>query len=902
MSDTPSAARSAQFVCGGLLFGLAMSAFAQEESPDVRKIEKVEVTGSHIPRTDLETALPLQIMTREDIERSGAITAAAVLAQVSANLAGRTDVQFAINVQAGLSSANLRGLGDGSTLVLINGRRAANYAANGGTVNLNFIPVTAIERVEVLKDGASAIYGADAMAGVINFILRKDFRGAQVTVYGTDAEHGGGSQRQATAAVGFGDLRNDRFNAFVTASYQRDAALQAHDRPFSSTSNRPDEGATTQFLRETFPANIRVGPPNAPIYVNPAFDAGCMPPVSLPVPGTAMCGHNTLAVANLLPSLERTNVLGGATWQLNPDNQLFVQYLYSNLQYDLNRNQTAASRDFDAGRTPLVYPAGGPYYPTEFAAAHGISGDLDLYYRVLPLGPITNQTQVDAHHLVVGVDGIADGWSYGAAWIYSRNSQNYESVSGNVSTRRLVAAMATGLVNPFGPSGPEGDALLASAQVTGEIFHTNATTQSIEVRASRNLHDLAAGPLALAIGGEMRREQLAIVFPPAPGFNSGDVIGSPQLGGTVDGNRSVGAGFIELTLPLASGLDAQLAVRYDHYSDFGGTTNPKAAVRWQPVQSLLLRASYGTGFRPPTIPDLYTPASSAFTRRRSDPARCPFTHLPSDCDTFFPSLSGGDPDLGPETSKQFNAGVVWEALPGLSAGIDYWKIDKSATIGTLSEDTLFNYLNRFENTNVWRGLPDPSFPALPGVIRTVSLTTQNLRELRTSGIDVFAAWRGPTTPLGGFAFNLNGTYIAQWEQQLDGVNLVSVVGRSVVGPIPRWRHYLTLNWNGGPWSATLAQTFSSGYTDANRDGAGRERRVGAYDVWDLQGAYTGFDHATIALGIKNLLDRDPPFSNQSYIGPSDVRSPLRGSARARLLRTVDGCLQVSGIDAAIAVS
>ena len=558
-------------------------------------------------------------------------------------------------------------------------------------------------------------------------------------------------------------------------------------------------------------------------------------------------------------------MLGGATWQLNADNQLFAQYLYSNHRYDLIRNQTPASADFDAGRKPLVYPAGGPYYPTQFAAANGISGDLDLYYRVLPLGPITNQTQVHAHHLVVGAEGLVDGWAYGAAWIYSRNNQQYDSISGNVSTQRLVAAMATGLINPFGPSGPEGDALLASTQVTGEIFHTSATTQSLEVKASRIVHDLPAGPLAIAIGGEARREELAIVFPLE--FNSGDVVGSPQVGQAIDGNRTVGAGFVELNVPVAGGLDAQLAARFDHYSDFGGTTNPKAALRWQPMRSLLLRASYGTGFRPPTIPDLYTRSTSSSTRQRSDPARCPVTHLPTDCATFFPSLAGGNLDLGPETSQQFNAGVVWEeSLAGLSAGIDYWKINKSGTIGTLSEDTLFTYLGRFENTNVSRGPPDPAFPTLPGPIRYVALVTQNLGELRTSGLDVSVAWRGPATPLGRFAFNLNGTYIAQWQQQLDGVNFVSAVGRSVVGPVPRWRHYLTLNWSNGPWGGTLAQTFSSGYTDANLDGAGRERRVGAFDIWDLQGTYTGFENTKIALGIKNLLDRDPPFSNQSALG------------------------------------
>jgi iron complex outermembrane receptor protein len=152
------------------------------------------LSARNIKRTDIEAALPVQIITREDIERSGAINAASLLSQVSANLIGRTDVIFVGNPQSGLSSANLRSLGEGSTLVLLNGRRAANYAANGGTVSLNFIPVSAIERIEILKDGASAIYGADAMAGVINFILRKDFCGVQLSAYGAATQHGGGNQ------------------------------------------------------------------------------------------------------------------------------------------------------------------------------------------------------------------------------------------------------------------------------------------------------------------------------------------------------------------------------------------------------------------------------------------------------------------------------------------------------------------------------------------------------------------------------------------------------------------------------------------------------------------------------------------------------------------------------------
>jgi iron complex outermembrane receptor protein len=856
-----ASARTTFVRCSGLLLGFALPAYGQQDGAEIRKIDKVEVTGSNIKRTDVETALPMQIITREDIERSGAISAAALMSQVSANLIGRTDVIF-VNPQAGLSSANLRGLGDGSTLVLLNGRRPANYAANGGTVNLNFIPVAAIERIEILKDGASAIYGADAMAGVINFILRRDFRGAQVSAYGAATQHGGGNQQQATATAGYGDPAIDRFNVFVTASYQKNDALHARDRPFSSTAYRPNEFVNGGPNREaTFPANIRTGPST---WLNPSFATGCMPPVTIPLPGTQMCGYDQLAVINLLPPVERISALGGATWQVSADHQVFAQYLYSHDRYVLIRNVTPASDAFNPDGRPIVYPAGGPFYPTEFAAGHGISGDLNLYYRTSPLGPITDELQTDAQHLVAGAEGLVAGWDYNAAWIYSENKQKYIGRSGAVSEQRLIDAMATGLVNPFGPSGPQGDALLAGTSVSGEAFHNKAITSSLAAKASKEIYTLPAGALALALGAEARHEQLDIIW--SPEATSPDILGSTQAQSTT-GRRSAEAVFAELEVAVAKGLEAQLAVRYDHYSDFGNTTNPKVAVRWQPDRTWLVRSSYGTGFRAPTLPDLFTPASLRTTRGpQNDPRRCPVTGLPSDCRGAFTVVYGGDPDLQAETSKQWNFGVLWEPITGFSVGVDYWKISKIATIGALTDDQIFRNFDLFEDKHIVRGPVDPAFATLPGPINRVIETNQNLGELRTSGLDADLTYSGPVTSIGRIALNLNGTYVAEWQQQLDGVHYIAAVGRSVVGAIPRWRHYATLYWSYGPWGATLAQVFSSGYTEINPSPPNNERRVGAYDVWNLQVTYSGLRNAVVALGVKNLFDRAPPFSNQTALG------------------------------------
>jgi iron complex outermembrane receptor protein len=482
--------------------------------------------------------------------------------------------------------------------------------------------------------------------------------------------------------------------------------------------------------------------------------------------------------------------------------------------------------------------------------------------------------------VVLGAQGIVAGWNYDAAWIYSENTQDYFGVSGRVSERRLLAAMASGLINPFGPSGPEGDALLASTEAPGQVFHDKAITNSVEIKASREIYALPAGPLSVALGAEARHERLDIIF--SPEQTSGDILGSTTAKST-SGRRSAQALFAEMNMPIAKGLDAQLAARYDNYSDFGNTTNPKVALRWQPAKSLLFRSSYGTGFRAPTLPDLFTPLTSGFTRLRySDPLRCPVTHLLSDCDVSFPVVGGGNPDLAAEKSEQYNFGVVWELITGLSVAIDHWSISKTETIGALTDATLFTYFDRFKDSNFIRGPVDPAFPTLPGPILYIFEGRQNLGKLHTSGMDIDVSYRAPVSSIGRFGLNLSGAYVGQWKQQLDGVNYISAVGRSVVGAVPRWRHYFSLKWDHGPWGATLAQTFSCGYIDENLNAAGKERRVGTYDVWDAQGTYTGFRNTTIALGIRNLFDRAPPFSNQGTFGQV-MYDPRYADPRGRML-------------------
>jgi iron complex outermembrane receptor protein len=594
-------------------------------------------------------------------------------------------------------------------------------------------------------------------------------------------------------------------------------------------------------------------------------------------------------MSDIIPPAERANVFGRAMWRAARDHVLFTEIGYSRNTLTTRVAPTAVTSSFTPGNVPILYPADGPYYPTAFAAAHGISGDLDLIYRTLPLGARVDEITTSAWRAVAGADGSIGGWTYSSALTYSRNRQSEDLQSGYVSVRRSLDALATGLINPFGPAGPVGDALLAGTQLHGVSHWATGSTIQFDVRGAKDVYALPAGPLAIAVGAEARRERFDNEF--ADFVAAGDVMSGGGEQKSVGGRRTAASAFVEAIVPVAASVEAQLAVRHDHYDDFGGTTNPKLALRWQPSQALLVRGSWGTGFRAPALYDLHTPLQFAeyFTGLLpDDPVRCPVTHSERDCRAIFVVATGGNPNLQPERSRQFSAGIVVEPARGLSLTTDYWKIDKKNFIGTVSPETIFANFAHYEPTNVVRGVVDPAYPDLPGPIDRLLLIKQNLGHVRTSGIDVGVAWRGPATPFGRFEFKLDGTWLIDWRIQPEGLDFVSGAGRNdavIPGPFPRWRHYASLDWTFGPWSASLAQTFQSGYEDRNIVDLQPQpsRRVAPYEVWHVQGRYTGIRNATMTIGVKNLMDRAPPFTNAESAGWDPKYADPRGrSFYARL--------------------
>jgi iron complex outermembrane receptor protein len=843
---------------------LASAATAQVSEPMI----KVEITGSSIKRINPETALPVQTITRADIEKSGVTTAAELLSKVSANAAALTDgASFSdIAGQRGFNGANLRGIGVSSTLVLLNGRRLANFASPGGNagVDLNAIPSAAIDRVEVLKDGASAIYGTDAIGGVINFITRRNYEGADASAYYADTQHGGARKAMATVSGGTGNLATDRYNVMAVFDFQDTTSLRSSQRSWIGSAYQPDINLDSGSSN-TYPANFRRTRANGTSATGPRINPSapaCNPPATVYAPdsfvGPAACMYDYMQDTELFPDSRRVSLLTRGQFALDKDTTLYGEFLF---------NETSTTYRISALTVSgSIYPLNGQYYP--HAAVPTNKTPLNVNMRLTEGGPRTNEIDATATRMVLGGKGVALGWDYDMALNHSVNEVDDKYIDGYVKTTLFNEAFATGKINPFGPSGPEGLALLAAAKVNDPARHSRGTTDSFDIKATRELFTMAGGSAAVAVGAEYRRENMA--FTPSALLAAGE-IRSEGTATPFSGGRNVKAVYAELNLPVLASLEAQLALRHDRYNDVGSTTNPKVGVRWNPLKQLVVRGSYGTGFRAPSLADLYSPVRLGQANGiYNDPLGCikvgaiDNTDNPDYCGLQPDKLKGGSPLLRPEKSKQFSLGLVVEPYRDITATLDYWRIKKTDVIvspeGSYFTDPVRNA------AYIIRDVPDPALPGIPGMILSIDSRLRNIGALQTSGADLGVNWRLPSNEFGKFGVTLNGTYVFDYttRETVDGPD-VSALGIYTNDQIvQRWRHTISLDYERGPFSVTLQQTFLSGYRDQNLLADGSVHRVEAYSLLDLTGGYQISKRLKLRAGIKNMLDENPPRSNQLF--------------------------------------
>lgn len=823
-------------------------------------VQKVEITGSSIKRIDAETALPIQIINRKDIEKSGATTAEQLLSTISSNT-GFTQESASISDKpgsSGLSGANLRGLGVSSTLVLLNGRRMAAFAFGGEGTDLNSIPLSAIERVEVLKDGASAVYGADAVGGVINFITRKDFTGAEISVAGLRTDEGGGGDKSISLVGGLGNLVNDGYNVFASMQYKKNDQLRTAQRDFAVSAWRPLEarGYKDNFTSaNTFPAGIYsvsgkkyLGNPSAP---------DCAPPASINISGA--CRFDYQAAADLFPESNKTNLITRGTFVINADNTLIAEYTASRNEAKYRLSPTGINGNQGTKASAFTYPAGGPFYPTSYVNAAGATVATDgkpfnVRIRMTPGGARTNGQISDQQRLLLGAEGTIAGWDYNTAYAHSESKNTQTLTNGYYDKAKLMAAFRSGKINPFGAQTAEGMALLDAAERNIDGRQGKSTTDTFDARITREIAQLPAGAVAMATGLEIRREKLE--------DNSSDEILAGTIYSTsksrrVSESRDVKALFAEFDIPLIKDLNAQIALRHDAYGgSIGSSTNPKVALRYQPSKELLLRASFGTGFRAPTMKDLDPSAVATSTGGLYfDSIGC--TKYNSQCfSDQIPTTEAGNPNLKPEKSKQFSLGVVWEPAAAFSAGMDYWSVKKTDVI-KFAPETLIDTDPAFVEKSITRDSD--------GYITNWALTAQNQGSETKSGVDINLAHRLKLDGFGKLTTKLSGTLMTKSEQQFAANSKVfDNLGKWGFEYVtPKWRHRLSADWDIGNWSATVANTFQLHHEDQQLDPKGNRPTVDSYSLWDLQAGYYGFKDIKLSIGVLNVLNTKPPFSNQT---------------------------------------
>ena len=878
--ELSTVARAVRAACLSLLAASPALVAAQESA------QRVEITGSSIKRIDGETALPVQIIDRKAIERSGVLNVEQLMQSVTAvaSSGGLTSSSASGATTGGISAISLRGLSSLRTLVLINGRRIAPYGVgftgDSVSVDVNSIPLAAIDRVEVLKDGASAVYGSDAVAGVVNFILRSDYRGGELTLTAGDSQHGGAASKRAAATWGVGELARDKYNFMLMGSFQKEDGLFGAQRAFARSGINVEQGNDTSS-GNTFPANI-VLLDNTGRTRNPAAGT-CPGPYSFVNPlnhPEDRCRFDPSPLVTLLPATERSSLFATARVAFTPDLEGFAELSYNHNtirtiiqpvplsdQFALPNNHPLFNVAPYNGASTIQLSPSAKYYPTAYV--RGLVGagnplpDILARYRSWVSG---NRDLTDAStspRLVFGVRGTAAGWDVDAAFLHSQNKLVETVNDGYPSLTRILPLLNSGNVNFWGPNTPDIDAQIRSANFTGNAFNVKSTLDSVQAKAARELFALPGGPLALALGAEARREKY--LFNPSPAISTGDISGFGGNFLVTDRSRQVKAVFGELSVPIVKSLEATAAVRYDDYANVGSSTTPKLSLRWQPVKSVLLRGSAGKGFRAPSLQDLYLPNTIGVTPPGlSDPLRCPTTGGGNDCQTQFTTSNGGNSALHPEKSTSSSFGAVFEPTANSSLSIDFFKIDLKDTITNgvpaavvLGDVVKYGYL-------ITRGPVERAFPGLPGPITSIAGLNINLGETRVAGVDVDGRISFNFGEMGKLNLSGNGTYFTKFDgQNPDGTFTGGVDGVNAAtgGLTPRWKHHLSANWARGPWDLTLAQNFQKHYTDLPSTNTGATAKVGNYETYDFQLAYSGFKNLRLTAGVRNLFDRDPPYTN-----------------------------------------
>jgi iron complex outermembrane receptor protein len=892
-----------------LLLGTAFAAVGIAPAFADDQVETVVVTGSLLHRTDTETPSPVQVISRAAIQNSGNTSVSDVIRSISADSSGTIPTAFGNGFAAGSSGVALRGLTVNSTLVLINGRRTANYplADDGerGFVDLNTIPLDVVDHIEILKDGASSVYGADAIGGVVNIILRDSYQGMEATAEAGTSEAGGGFMKRFTGTFGFGDMATDRFNGYVNVEYQDDQHIRVSDRDFPFNTNDLTSiggldlrGSTSIYGKatptmETRPGDVTSGGP----ALGPSIvlaDSGCGP---LGTPSTnaggAYCAQSFSPYGDDQPKEERYGIYGHVAFQANADTEAYLDWSYFQNNVGVDAPPPSIRAGSPHNTTSIVLPAllpTGAVNPNDpFAVAGCIEGvtcqDAAIFYR---FGDITGGTSTYNNHVLratMGLKGTFDGWSYDTAVVAAHSWLNSDLHHQFVSYNALINDVVNGIYNFRDPS-----------QNTQEIRNTlspdltkTSTTDmdSIDMRASHDLFTLPGGTSQIGFGAEIRHEATY-----DPDLNPNADTENLGLAHTI-GNRNIYSVSAELGLPILHTLEGDISARYDHYTDFGDTFNPKVGLKWTPIPEVALRGTWSRGFRAPSFSENGSAESEGFTVT-APPAAFIAAHGGGD-DYTIPYAIGFDTTansrIRPETSTSFTGGAVIQPFAdyNFSATIDYYYIQKKNVISpadpSAALDAAFAGQPIPAGYNVIFDNPDPLHPTALLRPLIVQAPYINANSLSTNGLDIEI--QGGTDLAWGLNWNTDFQMTRIFTYRFspapgttyEYVGTESPYITSSGAGMPRTRFTWSNSFTLDALTVTGTLYFTSGLQQRFLDQCGLPaygndcvygvtlKGVGD-DFWDfdLTGRYQLTDTVQVYAGIKNLFDADPPITPADYAG------------------------------------
>jgi iron complex outermembrane receptor protein len=774
--------------CGTATLMVATEVAAQTPTPG---LQRVEITGSNIRRADTETASPVQVITKQDIEQSGKGTVAEYLQTLTADSQGSVPFTygrgFAGATAAGIS---LRGLGANATLVLVNGRRIAPAVladdAQRSFTDLNQIPLEAVERVEVLKDGASSIYGSDAVAGVVNIILKKNFVGTVAKVTYGMSEKSDGNEPRAALTHGFGDMDKDGYNVLLNVEFGKKDPIYYRDRsgtvgasalgqfgynPNGSNNNMSRMGGngwipntasgarTNNSASQSIVGNVR-NPATLFYYGRNDTSAGT---------GFTQAFPGAQTYCNNKANLPQTNPQGGCItdmWRQNGQVQpeQTTASFFGRFSKQINANMEGfAEVSLYQSRSKIentaLVPSGTIFFPngnvqSNVAATQLGAGHPDNPYAAaarlsynpgLENGPNVTSSESNSVRLTAGLKGTWNSWDYDTGVTYSESKQTdtaekrinwrvsnalLNPTAANVAAAKAnsaaYAALPAGTVWRIGENAGLNSPAMYAALLQDQSREGFSRNYGVDAKVSREFGQLAGGPIGVAIGAEARHE--ANNLPLYPGL--GDYIGLSLTG--YGGSRNIFATYGEVLLPVTKRIELNAALRYDHYSDAGNSLTPKIGGKFKVMDNLALRGTYAYGFRAPSSTENSASSIAAFGGAVvDDNVRCAAGVAASDCKGVAPTfVQRGNPALESEKSRSATLGAVWDITPKSSLTADLWQIKRTGL--PVIEDPQ-------QAVDAGRYTRDPAtsqFAGDPGAILTGFVQFVNSAESLTRGLDL----------------------------------------------------------------------------------------------------------------------------------------------------------------------